>query len=139
MGTPSYTQLTMSQQAHANGPAGASSAPSRAASAGGKAFSASAKKDPALLPLVLIVGGVVTTAAYFMSNKWTAPTAEKKFAPIGRPWDANSPLHKYRYMRKDGKIEHALPASSYETVPVSGNIDRLRKFSAEKRAAEQKQ
>lgn len=66
-------------QAHANGPAGHTSAPPKAAQAGGKAFSNAAKKwvvrlmlnvvlradivshrairDPALLPLALILGG----------------------------------------------------------------------------------
>ncbi|KAK9897738.1 hypothetical protein P389DRAFT_61151 [Cystobasidium minutum MCA 4210] len=71
----------MSSQAHANGPAGHTSAPPKAAQAGGKAFSNAAKKDPALLPLALIIGGAVCTAAYFFSTKGTGSgDPAKKFA-----------------------------------------------------------
>jgi len=129
----------MSNQVHANGPAGHASAPSKAAQAGGKAFSAAAKRDPALLPLALIVGAGLSTAAYFFSTKQGSSSGkgeavmQKHFAgsSIEHPWqgDGKGALYKYRYMSKDGKVNYAQPATSYEVVPHSGNIDKLKAYT----------
>ena len=39
------------------------------------------------------------------------------------------PFPSPQYANKQGKLEDAAPATSYETVPITGNIDRLRKFN----------
>ncbi|CAD6568683.1 MAG: hypothetical protein CYPHOPRED_002796 [Cyphobasidiales sp. Tagirdzhanova-0007] len=117
---------------HANGPSGHASAPSKAAQAGGKAFSSAARHDPALLPLGLIVGSAVCLAGYFFSSKWgTAGKPDKQFATVSNVWDGDGKgaLYKYRYMNKQGKIETSGPATNYEVVPHSENIDRLKAFS----------
>jgi len=124
----------MPNQTGANGPVGHTSAPSKAAQSGQKAFSAAAKKDPSLLPLAFIFVAGFTAAGYMMTNKWgNASRAETQFAPTSNPWSSGSTsesqLYKYRYANRKGKIESSQPATTYETVPVTGDISRLRAFS----------
>lgn len=64
-----------------------------------------------------------TSTAYVVSSRGSSDH------PVYRRDADRSAVALPQYANKQGKLEDAAPATSYETVPITGNIDRLRKFN----------
>ncbi|KAJ9121696.1 hypothetical protein QFC22_002316 [Naganishia vaughanmartiniae] len=91
-----------------------------------------AKRDPALYPLLVVVGGIFCTAGYMLSSKATSPEPAKAFmkGQAVNPWDdpAKLDVHpsqvaafKYRYKnRTTGAMEDSPPTLSSELRQLAG-------------------
>ncbi|GHJ87706.1 hypothetical protein NliqN6_4108 [Naganishia liquefaciens] len=90
-----------------------------------------AKRDPALYPLLIVVGGIFCTAGYMLSNKATNVEPAKAFmrGNVVNPWDDESKLDvhpsqvaafKYRYQNRQGIMEDAPPTLSSSVRQMAG-------------------
>jgi hypothetical protein len=90
-----------------------------------------AKRDPALYPLLIVVGGIFCTAGYMLSNKATNTEPAKAFmrGKVVNPWEDDSKLDvhpsqvaafKYRYHSRDGSMEDSPPTMNSSLRTLAG-------------------
>ena len=90
-----------------------------------------AKRDPALYPLINIVGGIFATAGYMLTSKSGNDPAKAFTRDVVNPWDesAKHDVHpsqvaafKYRYRNRDtGALEDSMPTLNSEIKNLTGS------------------
>ncbi|KAJ9100212.1 hypothetical protein QFC20_003956 [Naganishia adeliensis] len=109
----------------------ASEIPAGQAAKAGASLNRFAKRDPALYPLLIVVGGIFCTAGYMLSSKATNTEPAKAFmkGKVINPWEDDSKLDvhpsqvaafKYRYKSREGNMEDSPPIMSQSLRTLAG-------------------